>query len=245
MQPVSTYCFPASSRRPASAQSPYSPGRKAVGRNRLSSAAPASQPLRPRTPQLWQHLTETQIQVPKAASPGAKDIKGILAQPAVLHGSSPTDSPEGGDTADSASVKARAVSSKPARPQSAWRAAKRPVSSTASRQAGTVSTSASRQEITVSSQASGHEGTFTSEASKQEGSPQKQAEQQEPSASAAAGAMSAEEGERKMPVASALSRAAGLNGTTASPSNADNAAVQPATASPDLAAVGTGAAAGK
>ena len=251
MQPVSTYCFPAASKRPASAQSPYSPGRKAISRNRPSSAAPASQPSRPRTPQLWQHLTETQVasqpsrprtpqlwqhltetQVPvsRAASPGATMPKGGSTQPAMLHGSSPTDSLQGDETADNTSARARAISSKPARPQSAWRASKRPVSSQAIRQEGTVSSKSSRQE----------------------GSPLKQAEQQVPSTSTALPATSNVSGiaeqEGRAPAASPLSRAAGLNATNASPNSADNAAVQPvaaATASPDLAAVETDAVAGK
>ena len=58
MQSLDSFCFSTQNERPASAQSPYSPGRRVYARARpASAAAPAS---RPRTQQLWHGLTGSQ-----------------------------------------------------------------------------------------------------------------------------------------------------------------------------------------
>jgi len=59
---LDSFCFFVQSTRPASAQSPYSPGRRGVTHIRPSSAAPQPQ-ARPRTPQLWSRLTDSQQDV--------------------------------------------------------------------------------------------------------------------------------------------------------------------------------------
>ena len=57
MQSLDSFCFSTQNDRPASAQSPYSPGRRVCARARPTSAAtPAS---RPRTQQLWHGLTRS------------------------------------------------------------------------------------------------------------------------------------------------------------------------------------------
>ncbi len=60
---LDSLCFSIRPTRPASAQSPYSPGRRGVTHTRPSSAAPHPQ-TRPRTPQLWSRLTDSQQDVP-------------------------------------------------------------------------------------------------------------------------------------------------------------------------------------
>lgn len=63
MQSLDSFCFSTQNDRPASAQSPYSPGRRVCARARPTSAAtPAS---RPRTQQLWHGL----IRSPEAQPP--------------------------------------------------------------------------------------------------------------------------------------------------------------------------------
>lgn len=58
MQSLDSFCFSTENDRPASAQSPYSPGRRThIPARPASAAAPAS---RPRTQQLWQDLTRSQ-----------------------------------------------------------------------------------------------------------------------------------------------------------------------------------------
>ena len=58
MQSLDSFCFSTQTDRPVSAESPYSPGRRASARARpASAAAPAT---RPRTEQLWQGLTRPQ-----------------------------------------------------------------------------------------------------------------------------------------------------------------------------------------
>ncbi len=59
---LDSFCFSLQSTRPTSAQSPYSPGRRGVTHIRPSSAAPHPQ-VRPRTPQLWSRLTDSQQDV--------------------------------------------------------------------------------------------------------------------------------------------------------------------------------------
>ena len=59
---LDSFCFSVQSTRPASAQSPYSPGRRGVTHIRPSSAAPHCK-ARPRTPQLWSWLTDSQQDV--------------------------------------------------------------------------------------------------------------------------------------------------------------------------------------
>jgi len=59
---LDSFCFSVQPIRPASAQSPYSPGRRGVTHIRPSSAAPHPQ-ARPRTPQLWSRLTDSQQDV--------------------------------------------------------------------------------------------------------------------------------------------------------------------------------------
>ncbi|DBA94839.1 hypothetical protein WJX77_007608 [Trebouxia sp. C0004] len=59
---LDSFCFSVQPTRPASAQSPYSPGRRGVTNIRPSSAAPHPQAL-PRTPQLWSQLTDSQQDV--------------------------------------------------------------------------------------------------------------------------------------------------------------------------------------
>ena len=59
---LDSFCFSVQPIRPASAQSPYSPGRRGVTHIRPSSAAPRPQ-ARPRTPQLWSRLTDSQQDV--------------------------------------------------------------------------------------------------------------------------------------------------------------------------------------
>ena len=58
MQSLDSFCFSTQDDRPASAQSPYSPGRRThVSARPASAAAPAT---RPRTQQLWRELTRFQ-----------------------------------------------------------------------------------------------------------------------------------------------------------------------------------------
>ena len=59
---LDSFCFSVRPTRPASAQSPYSPGWGGVTHIRPSSAAPHPQ-ARPRTPQLWSRLTDSQQDV--------------------------------------------------------------------------------------------------------------------------------------------------------------------------------------
>ena len=60
---LDSFCSSVPPTRPASAQSPYSPGRRGVTHICPSSAAPHIPQARPRTPQLWSRLTDSQQDV--------------------------------------------------------------------------------------------------------------------------------------------------------------------------------------
>ena len=60
LQSLDSFCFSTQTARPATAQSPYSLGRRPHARARPASAAVPSSAARPRTPQLWSGLTGPQ-----------------------------------------------------------------------------------------------------------------------------------------------------------------------------------------
>jgi len=127
---LDSFCFSVPPTRPASAQSPYSPGRRGVTHIRPSSAAPHTPQARPRTPQLWSRLTDSQQDVPDhkgcagSTQPGAAaDADCAAATTASLHSIDEElgalSNAAGEQTAQSKLVTRRSKSALGARPNSA------------------------------------------------------------------------------------------------------------------------------
>ena len=92
MQSVDSFCFATQNDRPASAQSPYSPGPRLNAHARpASAAAPAS---RPRTQQLWQGLTRSQQAKPSIQAEDSGRTTAARADSPAGRGHATETSPE-------------------------------------------------------------------------------------------------------------------------------------------------------